>query len=555
MGKKKEKGKKDKGEKKEKKEKTEAPDPDSLQKEHNAWPWEAEVAGVLGKGDKAREALRATMRSMYMPGSQKLLDETEWSTLIMNYKEPYHARSELMVQLLVAVLAEQGNKKHRGPDLSRLASAVRCSKREQAFAAMADLFETKYLALLDDDVELTHFFAAFGAIDDIEDEVPNTPFCMGPFTRTHVAKALIKLDCTFGNVRKLKAKGREHHKIEDLFNRTKEEETTAIQATFTRRQSMFVPMEAPDLAEAGAEAGADADADAAEAEHAAGGEEKQRRNTQLFGAMSLNVAVGEAEAPAIDPKDMYRFDKDDGIVMNLTKLDILKERLQAIAADGDSILDLWNSIDTNNSGDIAASEWEAHVRNNYSILYCKPSQTKALRDAQDDRTTGDTHKNAYSDTSVATGGSDAMGIKKTQFRRFLYELFKYTEIYYAFAFLDHGDERDNRVTEDEFAKNGKSFFDALGYTAEETAELDMHEEFAIIAGEDNDAFGWENLVTWYNNKIKEGVFEDEVGLWVPDDELSDLAGQLAQDGRPFDFDSMLDVLMVCHYNTRVSDSS
>ena len=26
-------------------------------------------------------------------------------------------------------------------------------------------------------------------------------------------------------------------------------------------------------------------------------------------------------------------------------------------------------------------------------------------------------------------------------------------------------------------------------------------------------------------------------------------------GRPFDFDSMLDVLMVCHYNTRVSDSS
>ena len=26
-------------------------------------------------------------------------------------------------------------------------------------------------------------------------------------------------------------------------------------------------------------------------------------------------------------------------------------------------------------------------------------------------------------------------------------------------------------------------------------------------------------------------------------------------GRPFDFDSMLDVLMVCHYNTRVSTSS
>ena len=58
-------------------------------------------------------------------------------------------------------------------------------------------------------------------------------------------------------------------------------------------------------------------------------------------------------------------------------------------------------------------------------------------------------------------------------------LSRYTEIYYAFAFLDHGDERDNRVTEDEFAKNGKSFFDALGYTAEETAELDMHEEFAM----------------------------------------------------------------------------
>ena len=56
-----------------------------------------------------------------------------------------------------------------------------------------------------------------------------------------------------------------------------------------------------------------------------------------------------------------------------------------------------------------------------------PIPTPLSRQAQDDRTTGDTHKNAYSDTSVATGGSDAMGIKKTQFRRFLYELFKYVK--------------------------------------------------------------------------------------------------------------------------------
>ena len=31
-----------------------------------------------------------------------------------------------------------------------------------------------------------------------------------------------------------------------------------------------------------------------------------------------------------------------------------------------------------------------------------------------------------------------------------------------------------------------------------------------------------------------------------------LAGQLEAGGRPFDFDSMLDLIMLCHYETRVS---
>ena len=44
-------------------------------------------------------------------------------------------------------------------------------------------------------------------------------------------------------------------------------------------------------------------------------------------------------------------------------------------------------------------------------------------------------------------------------------------------------------------------------------------------------------------------------LWRLVFALQALADQLALEGRPFDFDSLLDVLMVCHYNTRVSTST
>jgi len=168
-------------------------------------------------------------------------------------------------------------------------------------------------------------------------------------------------------------------------------------------------------------------------------------------------------------------------------------------------------------------------------------------------------KTMFSDSSAATGSDESMSITKVQFRRFLFELFKYTEIYYAFAFLDKGEDADNRVTEEEFTKNGKPFFDAIGFALTEDDEGDhsaaMHEEYVAIAGEGAEHFGWESIVEWFNSKITENALPNELGLWVQDDTEFALADQLALEGRPFDFDSLLDVLMVCHYNTRVSTST
>ena len=51
-----------------------------------------------------------------------------------------------------------------------------------------------------------------------------------------------------------------------------------------------------------------------------------------------------------------------------------------VANDGDSILELWNSIDLNNSNDIGMLEWNAYVEHKFSILAVPRAVVKAFRD-------------------------------------------------------------------------------------------------------------------------------------------------------------------------------
>ena len=157
------------------------------------------------------------------------------------------------------------------------------------------------------------------------------------------------------------------------------------------------------------------------------------------------------------------------------------------------------------------------------------------------------------------------GMLRRAFPFFITRLFRMSQLWFAFQYLDVS--KDDRVDLDEYMKGRRKFRTALDLDLEKRRQDNMEpeerqmvreQEFGKMCDVDQESFGWSRIAHWYMQQLERG-FVNGMGEGWANNTPPELYKQLhldkdlldAEPGATLDLDDFCDLVLYCHYNSRV----
>jgi len=522
------------------------------QGQKTAWPWEKALSEWMGTQVAHRLVLRETMKTRFAPGPQApLYSPSEWKAHVKSYSAPFVPKAEVMVQLLAVILQTgPGNPKKKQPmDLSEMCASIRCQKSELACLEMALVFDD-FLDDLDFEPTSKEIACLYGVMESADEEWPTTAMEITPITQKRMYGLLAMLDFTLGNEKKLRH-GR-NFSTYSLSERTRRLSVNLQEAE--RNAGLFgaavhgSTLESLcEVSEGGSRPVTAGGSDAFLTRADEDGSRVSSAVSSRPGSTSkreASKALRKEKQGNKKKNSLFDIDRDDPVWVKVAKLTLLEDEFKEMVVADELLLKLWNDVDTNHNGLIGLGEWNAFVKRRYPIIDHKKPMNAAFIGA-----TQDQGVELFKDGGKATPVAERV-LKKAAFKTFLQLMIKMTRLWYAYTEIDY--EREDRVDFNMYKKGRRAFRGVLQMDNDVTVGAEIEAEFdEMDVGKDDgdghdDGDGtitWTTLTEWWIARID----EDDVP-WVPDPELD---GSLNY-GRTFDFDSLQDLVVHCHYVTRVA---
>eukprot|EP00729_Bicosta_minor_P001810 gene1810-8143_t len=568
-------------------------------------PWANIDAPALGDMHTRKLSIIA-MRETYLPKSI-LLTTSDYRFLLSSFKAPLRPRAELMVQMLVSALCRPATKKATGDDSELFAASLRFQKSEEAFDEMANEFE-HYISCLDMRPTFNLFFAAYGAIKNVNDVIPGVAVPLISLHKHQLAVCLAKMDLTLGNETKLKRE--EEQQIADqqksqsrwaalatlLAPDDNEEQDSAVagkvrsvvsgrpmsehpMSQFAKVAKFLVIKEKAEqkrLKEEAAAAlkvghgedGGDADSDEVAdtitpLQDVNPAEKKKIQIKSLIRRSSRDKRISAAVSLMDkDARSKFHVNDEDTLMTQVAKLTVLEEEFMTMTASAQELQRLWNDADSNGNGDMSLTEWQGYASLKFNALASNRANKKAFNEAA---TSG--HEKDADDTP---GGSSMPVLNRSNFRLFLNRAFDYNKCHYAFNWMDSSG--DDRISWEEYKKRRKVVLKILELDPEmHLSGLTAREEFDEISVEivgvrglhdkrGTTKLGKKHVMQAFDTqKVTRVVTYQSLTRWYrkvldrPSNGLSDInAGLKDGSGLMVDIDEFCNLLLECHYKTRTT---
>lgn len=474
--------------------------------------------------------------------------------------------SPVSLQLLAVILQTgPGNpKKKKQLDLSEVCASIRCQKSEQACLEMATIFDD-YLDDLDFEPTSKAFARLYNIMDDSDEEWPVTPVHIKPISQRKMYKMLALLDLTLGNEIKLRHGGGGFSTF-SLGERTRRLSVNLQE--YERNQGLFGvavktggTVGGPALDPLTEETGSDADSKPPDAfitdvdkslPPSRPGSTSSRPGSTTS-KREVSSALRRPQQGNKKLNSLFAIDKYDPVWVKAAKLTLLEDEFKEMVMEDVLLLKLWNDVDTNQNGNIGLGEWLAFVNRRYPIIeHKKPMNAAFLASAQNE---GDELFKAGGTAKAKPNGERVLF--KRDFKTFLQLVIKMARLWYAWVEIDTDDVRgsDDRVNYAQYKKGRRAFRGVLKMDNDVTVEKEILAEFqemdeghadGVEDGEEDGLISWTTVSEWWLARV-----EEEVLPWIPDPELD----ASLNTGKTFDFSSLQDLVVHCHYVTRVATSN
>lgn len=280
----------------------------------------------------------------------------------------------------------------------------------------------------------------------------------------------------------------------------------------------------------------------------------------------------------VEERENFHVIEGDNPLARVAKLAYLEDEFQAVLRDTKELKTLWYDADNNANGDLSLVEWQSYARDKFNVLSNRKANQKAYNEAAvaPDDTNPASRPNSKTNqerAKMATKGSGMSQpvLNRSNFRMFLQKTFEYNKVWYAFQHLDTSD--DDRVQWDEYKARRKIFLKVLeidpeqctrGWTAEDEFEdMRVHQERITTAsgtkvehtkasllalGETDKYITFHSMCMWYRNVLDNNYYGTHDGGGGRGDANT---GAVDTSGIIVDVDEFQDLLLNCHYKTRM----
>ena len=391
---------------------------------------------------------------------------------------------------LLAVILQTGPgnpKKGHHTDLSEMCASIRCQKTEDACLEMAMIFDD-YLDDLDFEPTSKEIARLYNVIESVDDEWPAESKHIAPISQRKMYGLLARLDWTLGSEDKLR-----HGRDFSTFSLTERcrrlsvnlqeaEQNTGLFGTAAHHPSAEAAKMEPLAEESGFgdnESGSvPADENAAFITGSDAGSRVASAVSSRPGSMTKTKLEKSkdlrSEKQGKKKKNvLFDIDKYDSICVKVAKLTLLEDEFKEMVLSDQSLLKLWNDVDSNRNGLVGLGEWNAFVKRRYPIIdYTKPMNAAFIGATQDEG--GELFKD---------GGSKAVALservlRKRDFKRFLELTIQFTRLWYAYMEIDL--EMDDRVDLKSYKSGRRAFRGVLKLDNDVTVEEEVLAEFKLM---------------------------------------------------------------------------